>query len=76
MEKKKSLLLPISIVTALAWTAVMGVMYVWGIHDNEDSTYQIVKQEAQAFFQEIVTTRMWNATHMFRLPPKPNPILT
>ena len=80
MEKKKSLLLPISIVTALAWTAVMGVMYVWGIHDNEDSTYQIVKQEAQAFFQEIVTTRMWNATHGGVYVPvtpetQPNPYL-
>jgi hypothetical protein len=48
---------------AVAWTVIMACIAVWGVVHEIRQTGELSNQQARAFFQEIVTTRFWNATH-------------
>ena len=58
----------------------MMVLYYWSVKTTETETYKLAKLQARAFFQEIVTTRSWNARHGGVYVPvtsetQPNPYL-
>ena len=47
----------------LFWTATILGLLLWTVRNNRSHTADLALHEARAFFQEIVTTRMWNAEH-------------
>lgn len=47
----------------LFWTATILGLLLWTVNNNRRHTADLALHEARAFFQEIVTTRMWNAEH-------------
>jgi len=70
----------VSMVTALIWTLVLVGLYAWSIKNIYNHTKELAIYQARAFFEEIVTTRSWNATHGGVYVPitdktKPNPYL-
>ena len=76
----KSLLTRIIIFAAIGWTAIMVIFYFWSVETKENEIYRLAKRQARAFFQEIVTTRSWNARHGGVYVPvtsvtQPNPYL-
>lgn len=65
---------------ALVWTVVLVGLLIWNFRIAEEQTFEIALHEARAFFQEILTTRSWNASHGGVYVPvtsttKPNPYL-
>jgi len=79
-EKKKSTVDMAAIVAIIIWTALMACFLILGNNNEKDQTNQLSKHQARAFFQEIVTTRSWNATHGGVYVPvtsktQPNPYL-
>lgn len=70
----------VSMVAGLIWTMVLSCFFVWGIRNILKHTKELATYQARAFFQEIVTTRSWNATHggvyvLVTDKTKPNPYL-
>lgn len=53
----------VSMTTGLIWTVVISCFFIWGIRNIHKHTRELVTYQARAFFQEIVTTRSWNARH-------------
>ncbi|MBW1797360.1 MAG: DUF3365 domain-containing protein [Deltaproteobacteria bacterium] len=53
----------VSMAAGLIWTVVLSCFFVWGIKNIFKHTKELATYQARAFFQEIVTTRSWNATH-------------
>lgn len=53
----------VSMTTGLIWTVVISCFFFWGIRNIHKHTRELVTYQARAFFQEIVTTRSWNARH-------------
>ncbi|UCD31566.1 MAG: hypothetical protein JSV38_12345 [Desulfobacterales bacterium] len=60
---QRSLLFPVVVFAVICWTVIMAGLYIWGIHNESNQTYELSKQQARSFFQNIVTARHWNATH-------------
>ncbi|MBW1841529.1 MAG: hypothetical protein JRI75_07015 [Deltaproteobacteria bacterium] len=52
----------VTIAAGMVWTMVLIGFYVWGVRNVFKHTKALVAQAVRAFFQEIVTTRYWNAT--------------
>jgi hypothetical protein len=80
IEKKKSMVDMAAIVVAIIWTTIMACFNIWGVENEIEQTNKLSKHQARAFFQEIVTTRSWNATHGGVYVPvisktQPNPYL-
>ncbi len=78
--KEKSLLLPVVAAAAFSWTTIMIGLYWWGLKKEKEELYNLANQQAKSFFQEIVTTRSWNAKHGGVYVPvtdetQPNPYL-
>ncbi|MEW5733281.1 MAG: DUF3365 domain-containing protein [Thermodesulfobacteriota bacterium] len=68
------------LLAALAWTLVITGLWAWSIEKEETQIFDLAKAQARAFFQEIVTTRSWNAAHGGVYVPvtpetQPNPYL-
>ena len=77
---QRSLLFPVVVFAVICWTVIMAGLYIWGIHNESNQTYELSKQQARSFFQNIVTARHWNATHGGVYVPitaitQPNPYL-
>jgi hypothetical protein len=69
-----------TIAAAIGWTTIMACIAVWGVVNEKNQTNELSKNQAHSFFQEIVTTRFWNATHGGVYVPitaltQPNPYL-
>jgi hypothetical protein len=80
LEKKKSMVDMTAIVATIIWTTIMACLNIWGVENEIEQTNKLSKQQARAFFQEIVTTRSWIATHGGVYVPvisktQPNPYL-
>lgn len=84
MEKmpkhKVSIIDKATIAAAIGWTAIMTCIAVWGVINEKQQTNELSNNQAHSFFQEIVTTRFWNATHGGVYVPitsltQPNPYL-
>ncbi|MBC8185448.1 DUF3365 domain-containing protein [candidate division KSB1 bacterium] len=79
-KTEPSVILTIFIVAAVSWTAVITVLYSWNVNNEVAQTSELSKIQSRAFFQEIVTTRYWNAIHGGVYVPitsntQPNPYL-
>jgi uncharacterized protein DUF3365 len=53
----------VSIAAGLIWTVALSCLFVWGIRNIIKHTKELATYQARSFFQEIVTTRSWNARH-------------
>jgi hypothetical protein len=79
-KKKLSLVWKLAILIGLVWTVgIVGVIN-WNIRKSTSHSKALATFQARAFFQQIVTTRFWNATHGGVYVPvtgktKPNPYL-
>jgi serine phosphatase RsbU (regulator of sigma subunit) len=47
----------------LFWAAACFISLEWNLHQREESHLMIALQSTRSFFQLIVLTRQWNATH-------------
>jgi len=79
-KTERSLILTIFIVGAIIWTAVIAGLHSWSVKNEVAHTTELSKYQARAFFQGIITTRYWNATHGGVYVPitskvQPNPYL-
>ncbi len=52
-----------SIILGVIWTLLLSVFSISGIKNIYSNTKELSLIQARSFFQEIVTTRMWNAEH-------------
>ena len=64
----------------ILWMLVVFYSLFWNIRTVEDNTLRIVENTGRSFFQEIETTRLWNAQHGGVYVPvteetQPNPYL-
>ncbi len=60
MKKQKQLFF---YVVLFSWTAIIVVSYLWNINTTKKNTVGLVTTQSAAFFEEIETTRLWNAKH-------------
>jgi hypothetical protein len=79
-KTQQSPILAIFIVGAIIWTIIIAGLYSWSVNNEVAETSELSKYQARAFFQEIVTTRYWNAIHGGVYVPitsktQPNPYL-
>ena len=63
-----------------SWVLILIVSYIWNIKTTEKNTLKIITKQSAAFFEEIETTRLWNANHGGVYVPidentQPNPYL-
>ena len=61
--KNKSIIDIAMIAGILIWTMVIGSFGLYGIRNETEQTKELLKHQARSFFQQIVTTRSWNAKH-------------
>jgi len=64
----------------LGWTAVLAGLLVWNIGSNNRQLTATMRYQAHGFFEQILTTRFWNAAHGGVYVPvtettRPNPFL-
>ncbi len=86
MKKQNSLNSPSSIqylfiLMTTCWSLIIAFLLIWNISAERKKTKTILLSQARPFFQQIVTTRYWNALHGGVYVPiteknKPNPFLT
>jgi hypothetical protein len=62
-RKEYRTLLKTFIFIGLFWTAIIVALLIWAVKDEKDKTTEIVRMQARSFFEHIVTTRFWNASH-------------
>ncbi len=79
-KKKLSLVWKLAILVGLIWTVGIAGVISWNIRNSISHSKTLTTYQARAFFQQIVTTRFWNATHGGIYVPitektKPNPYL-
>ena len=61
--KNGSLLTRIVVIAAAGWTTIFLILFSWAVQTQKGEIFKLANQQAKAFFQEILTTRSWNATH-------------
>jgi hypothetical protein len=64
----------------LGWSAVLVGLLLWNINSNNRQVAETIRYQARAFFEQILTTRFWNASHGGVYVPvtettRPNPFL-
>lgn len=79
-KTEQSLILSIFLVSSIIWTIVVIGLYRWSVKNEVAQTFELSKYQSRAFFQEIVTSRYWNAIHGGVYVPitsktQPNPYL-
>jgi len=45
------------------WLSVVSISFFWNLHDEKQEHVQLAFETARAFFQQILITREWNASH-------------
>ncbi len=79
-DKRASLYFSFSVIIGVIWTLLIGFFCFWSVKNVYSHTRELSLNQARAFFQEIVTTRLWNAEHGGVYVPvtketQPNPYL-
>lgn len=77
---QKSQLGRYAMVTVALWTSVLAAFLVWNNTAYDHYCHDVVLRQARAFFEQILTTRAWNASHGGVYVPvttktQPNPYL-
>ena len=67
-------------IAAMVWLLLMGLSFYWNYTKLKSEQHQIALEAASSFFEQIVTTRAWNAGHGSVYVPvtkqtQPNPFL-
>ena len=62
-EEKLALVWKLAILVGLIWTVVIAGVIGLNIRNSISHSKALTTYQARAFFQQIVTTRFWNATH-------------
>lgn len=80
INKKLSAISFYSFLIGLIWTILLTILFFWNIGNIKEHINDLATHQARAFFQEIVTTRYWNANHGGVYVPitedtQPNPYL-
>jgi len=80
INKKLSAISFYSFLIGLIWTILLTILFFWNIGNIKEHSNDLAAHQARAFFQEIVTTRYWNANHGGVYVPitedtQPNPYL-
>ena len=70
-----------ALAAAILWTVALVSIGLWSAANEKSQTEQLLKFQARAYFQEIVTARSWNAAHGGVYVPittemQPNPYLS
>ncbi|MDM8538365.1 DUF3365 domain-containing protein [Desulfobacterales bacterium HSG17] len=63
IAREKSVLNITASIIAITWTIIVTCLFIWTIKNTQNQTSMLLKFQTRAFFQEIVTTRSWNASH-------------
>ena len=76
-QNKRNIFFSLIIIGMLSTTLMS---YLWNIKEIEQNINDVIKNQARAFFSELITTRAWNAGHGGVYVPvsdkiKPNPYL-
>lgn len=58
---RRRLLLPLGL--GLLWLLFLLVLAIWSVRSERVHVTSMAEREAQAFFQQVVITRAWNAAH-------------
>ncbi|MDO9264572.1 MAG: DUF3365 domain-containing protein [Desulfosalsimonadaceae bacterium] len=79
-KDKEASVTGIFIIIGVVWTLVLAGFYAWEISDALNHTRELAMYQGRSFFQEITTTRSWNALHGGVYVPisettRPNPYL-
>ena len=79
-ERRHSSIYKYSLLSALIWTLVLAALFALNLQSELKQASELATYQARAFFQQIVTTRYWNALHGGVYVPisekaKPNPYL-
>jgi len=45
------------------WTAIMAGLFLWSYRTAEQNRQRLALEQGRAFFEQVVTTRSWNAGH-------------
>ncbi len=82
IEQKQKFSLPkkLSMLVGLIWTVVLAGIFSWNVGNSLSHSKELSLYQARAFFEQIVTSRYWNAAHGGVYVPvtektKPNPYL-
>ena len=62
-EKAHSSIRKYALLFALIWTLVLSALFNLNLQSELKQADELAVYQARAFFQEIVTTRYWNAIH-------------
>lgn len=63
MQPIKKLHMIRMVTVMVGWLVLLGALLTWMIHDSRNDERRIAAKAANAFFQQIVGTRMWNVYH-------------
>ncbi|MFC1825588.1 DUF3365 domain-containing protein [Thermodesulfobacteriota bacterium] len=80
MKKRYSSISLISLLSGIIWTVLLVGLLIWNMNNEKKQLFDVSTYQAQAFVQEIITTRYWNSTHGGVYVPvtedtQPNPYL-
>ncbi len=59
MKNKKGII----VISVTLWIIIVSISLVWNMVLVDVNTKKIIFGQAQSFFNEIITTRLWNASH-------------
>ena len=62
-ERTHSSIHKYSLLSALIWTLVLAALFTLNLQSELKQAAELAIYQARSFFQEIVTTRYWNAIH-------------
>jgi len=48
---------------AAIWTAALALLLIWNLASTQEASRDILTAQAQAHFQQLLTTRSWNSQH-------------
>ncbi len=80
MTKEKTILFRGASIVIILWTLTMTSLCIWDIKNERNQTSELLKIQTRALFQQINTSRSWNASHDGVYVPvtsktQPNPYL-
>ncbi len=61
--KEKTMLFRGASIVVIIWTLTITGLCIWDIKNEKNQTNELLKIQTRAFFQQIITTGSWNASH-------------
>jgi hypothetical protein len=54
---------PVAMAMAAGWTVALALLFLWNLATTQEGTQEILRAQAAAHFQQVLTTRGWNSVH-------------